>query len=77
MPGSNRNTSRNMPSGTVDPESDDPADPGVEDELQDLLGRVCDSREKCGTDTGEADSSCGGKLPPDHPNADVFDDLDL
>ena len=72
-----RNTLRNMSSGTVDPESDDPADPGVEDELQDLLGRVDDSRAKNETNTGEPDSSCGGKLPPDHPDADVFDDLDL
>lgn len=66
-----------MSNGTVDPESDDPADPGVEGELQDLLGRADDSRVKHGTDTGEADSGCGGKLPPDHPDADVFDDLDL
>lgn len=77
MPDSSRNTSRNMSSGAVDPESDDPADPGVRDELQDLLGRVDDSSDKSGTDTGEAGSSCGGKLPPDHPDADVFDDLDL
>lgn len=66
-----------MSSGTVDPESDDPEDHGVEDELQDLLGWVHDSRAKPETDTGEPNTGCGEKLPPDHPDADVFDDLDL
>lgn len=58
----------------VDPEPDDPADAGVEDELQDLIGRVRDRQED---DEDELDFSLGGKLPPDHPDADVLDDLDL
>lgn len=65
-----------MSSDTVDPESDDPADPGVEDELQDLLGRVDETSAKR-SDSGEPDLGCGGKLPPDHPDADLLDDLDL
>ncbi len=58
--------------------SDDegPGEAEVEDELQDLVGRVRDRRED-GDDDGELDFSLGGKLPPDHPDADVFDDLDL
>jgi len=63
-----------MSNDFVDPESDDPADPGVEDELQDLIGRVGDRPED---EPGDDDTSCGAKLPPDHPDADVFDDLDL
>lgn len=54
---------------------DDPANSGVEDEFQDLVGRV---REKQGeTVDAEPDVSCGSKLPPDHPDADLLDDLDL
>jgi len=62
-----------------DPASCDPAESGVEDELQDLVGPVCDrsgDRDRHREDD-ELDLSCGGKLPPDHPDADLFDDLDL
>ncbi|MCB0861728.1 MAG: hypothetical protein KDB66_00770 [Solirubrobacterales bacterium] len=54
---------------------DDPAKAGVEDELQDLVGLV--RRRRDDVDAEELDFSMGGKLPPDHPDADVFDDLDL
>ena len=55
---------------------DDPAVAGVEDELQDLVGSVRRHRDD-DDDDQELDFSMGGKLPPDHPDADVFDDLDL
>ena len=55
---------------------DDPAVTGVEDELQDLVGRVRDRRDD-GEDAEELDFSLDGKLPPDHPEADLLDDLDL
>jgi len=61
--------------GGPDPE-DDPAEAGVEDELQDLA----DSDRKCRNRQGEdedLDFSLGGKLPPNHPDADLIDDLDL
>ena len=51
---------------------DDPARPGVEDELQDLIGRVERRRQE-----DELDLGCGGKLPANHPDADLLDDLDL
>ena len=54
---------------------DDPAKAGVEDELQDLVGLV--RRRRDDVDAEELDFSMGGQLPPDHPDADVFDDLDL
>lgn len=54
---------------------DDPARPGVEDELQDLIGRAEEHRSD--PDEDDPDLGCGGKLPPDHPDADLLDDLDL
>ena len=54
---------------------DDPARPGVEDELQDLIGRAEERRSD--PDKDDPDLGCGGKLPPDHPDADLLDDLDL
>jgi hypothetical protein len=54
---------------------DDPARPGVEDELQDLIGRAEERRPEPGEDA--LDVSWGGKLPPHHPDANVLDDLDL
>ncbi len=61
---------------------DDPARPGVDDELQDLIGRAEESRpdpdDEAGDQVGdELDVSCDGKLPADHPDADMLDDLDL
>ena len=61
--------------GRPDPD-EDPAESGVVDDLQDLVGSVRDHRGNEDEDR-ELDFSCGGKLPPDHPDADVFDDLDL
>ena len=62
----------------LDPD-DDPARAGVEDELQDLIGRAEERRPEAAENEGEdeLDVSCGGKLPPDHPDADMLDDLDL
>lgn len=54
---------------------DDPARDGVEDELQDLIGRAEERRSD--PDKDDPDLGCGGKLPPDHPDADLLDDLDL
>lgn len=63
------------PAVTLRPDPDeDPAKVGVDDELQDLVGSV---PEKADEGDEELDFSWGGKLPPDHPDADVFDDLDL
>lgn len=59
-----------------DPFSDDPAGPGVDDELQDLVGRA-DERRRSGKEGNHSEAGCGGKLPPDDPNADLLDDLDL
>ena len=59
----------------TDPD-DDPAKAGVEDELQDLDGSVRKRRDRQDEDE-DLDFSTGGKLPPDHPDADIFDDLDL
>ncbi len=53
---------------------DDPARPGVEDELQDLIGRAENRQDPTDKDL---DLGLGGKLPPDHPDADLLDDLDL
>lgn len=61
--------------GGPDPD-DDPSEAGIEDELQDLVGSIR-RRIDDGDDEQELDFSIGGKLPPDHPDADVFDDLDL
>lgn len=61
--------------GRPDPD-EDPAESGVEDELQDLVGSVRERRNE-DEEPDDLDFSCGGKLPPDHPDADVFDDLDL
>jgi hypothetical protein len=42
-----------------------------------------DSRSRAGEEASNPESdasldfSCGGKLPPDHPDADIIDDLDL
>ena len=58
------------------PDRDDPANPGVEDELQDLVGGVKKRRRDESNDE-EFDVGCGGKLPADHPDADLLDDLDL
>lgn len=58
-------------------DDDDPARPGVEDELQDLVGRVPDRRDKGDDSEDDLDVGLGGKLPPDHPDADLIDDLDL
>lgn len=55
---------------------EDPSEDGIEDELQDLVGSIR-RRIDDGDDEQELDFSIGGKLPPDHPDADVFDDLDL
>ena len=60
--------------GGPDPD-DDPAQAGGDDELQDLLGLVPDCREDDPPE--ELDFSLGGKLPPNHPDADLIDDLDL
>ena len=60
--------------GWPDPE-EDPAEAGVEDELQDLVGSV--RRRRDDDDDDGLDFSMGGKLPPDHPDADLLDDLDL
>jgi hypothetical protein len=54
---------------------DDPAYAGVEDELQDLVGRAEERRPE--PDEVEPDVTWGGKLPADHPDADLLDDLDL
>lgn len=54
---------------------DDPAKAGVEDELQDLVGSA--RRRRDDDDDQGLDLSMGGKLPPDHPDADLIDDLDL
>lgn len=61
--------------GGPDPE-EDPAEPGVKDELQDLVGSIRRRRDD-DDDDQELDFSMGGKLPPDHPDADLLDDLDL
>lgn len=61
--------------GGPDPD-DDPSEAGIEDELQDLVGSIR-RRIDDDDDEQELDFSIGGKLPPDHPDADVFDDLDL
>ncbi len=43
----------------------------------------CDSRSRADAEVSDAESeenldfSCGGKLPPNHPDADIIDDLDL
>lgn len=62
---------------TDGPDPEEPANPGVEDEIQDLVGRVRDRRDDDDEPEEELDFSLGGKLPPDHPDADIFDDLDL
>ena len=61
--------------GRPDPE-EDPAETGVQDELQDLVGSARKRRARQEEDE-DVDFSMGGKLSPDHPDADVFDDLDL
>ncbi|MCB0857339.1 MAG: hypothetical protein KDB57_04360 [Solirubrobacterales bacterium] len=66
--------SNGMNGSDPDPD-DDPANPGVEDELQDLVGRA--EERRADPDEEEADVSWGGKLPADHPDADLLDDLDL
>ena len=76
----NSDTASQMTSWTYENEpcpdpDDDPANPGVEDELQDLIGRAEERKSESNED--ELDFSCGGKLPPDHPDADIYDDLDL
>lgn len=55
---------------------EDPVKAEVEDDLQDLVGTVRKRRDRRDEDE-ELDFSMGGKLPPDHPDADIFDDLDL
>ena len=59
-----------------DPDPDeDPVHPGVVDDLQDLLGSV---RKRRPTDPdSEVSEDEDGHLPPDHPDADIYDDLDL
>ena len=61
--------------GRPDPE-EDPAETGVQDELQDLVGSARKRRARQEEDE-DVDFSMGGKLPADHPDADLLDDLDL
>jgi hypothetical protein len=56
-------------------ESEDPQNYGVKDDLQDLLGSVW-KRRPLDPDL-ESDEDEYGHLPPDHPDADIYDDLDL
>ena len=57
------------------PDPEDPQNSGVKDELQDLLGWV---KRRCPRDSDlEAEEDEHGHLPPDHPDADIYDDLDL
>ncbi len=60
---------------TVSPDSEDPQEQGVRDELQDLLGSV--KRDRTQDRDLEDDKDEDGHLPPDHPDADIYDDLDL
>lgn len=57
------------------PDPEDPQNPGVKDELQDLLGWVKPCRRP--DREFEAEEDDDGHLPPDHPDADIYDDLDL
>ena len=57
------------------PDPEDPQDSGVKDELQDLIGSV--KRHRPPDCDREAEKDEDGHLPPDHPDADIYDDLDL
>ena len=57
------------------PDPEDPQNAGVGDELQDLLGSV--KKRRPPDPDSEVSEDEDDHLPPDHPDAGIYDDLNL